>query len=183
MRWDTDKKGKKGKTPSISIQKKYRIIVAFRLLQRCRQWNEWKAFRDKFIQRLEDIIYDRDTDFEVSDREKKEISDLMKESAKDIPDDPKEGGDPEEEVGGCTWDAKDWPDEGADADPNYDPEAGEPDDSDGEHSDDGDAAAFAKIEERRKRQFDYCSEYFNTNWFTRFWIRTLQSEYVHGRIF
>lgn len=173
MRWDTDSSDdkKKNKGPGISMRIKYRILVAFRLLQRCREWSEWELYEEQFTKRVEDIIYDRPLDFEVTDEEIREIDELMKEGKEGKADAPKAKGTAKKQS--KTANSPDWSDEDSDADPDYVPEAdsGEDADDDDDYSEDGDAEDFADNAAKRARQFNFVMEYFKRYWFTKFWIR------------
>lgn len=167
MRWDTDESSDKKKAPGISLQTKYRIIVAFRLLQRCRDLDEWARCEAKFRQRVEDIIYDRTPDFIVSKEEDDEIRKLMKEARKDVPDDPKQPADPSEMEGGCEWS-----DEASDVDPSWNPAANDAaNDDDDDSLEDADEDDYAESLAKRALQFDFVMKYFERNWFTDFWKR------------
>lgn len=170
MRWDTDDRTQKKSNPGISTHAKYRILVAFRLLQRCRRMSEFKKARKEFLQRVEDIIYDRTPDFEVSQAELDEIDRLVK-AAKE--ESKRSRGGRTRAKGGC-----DWADEDSSVDPDYVP--GEDDDK---FEDDSDAKDFAKTEERRRLRYKFVEKHFVDNWFPKFWIREFRRRPLPGTVF
>ena len=56
LRWDSDD-GKAAKNPRISFAIKYHILLIFRVMQRCRTWEDWPAARDQFLKEVHAIIF------------------------------------------------------------------------------------------------------------------------------
>ena len=56
LRWDCDDGGIT-KAPRISSEVKYEILQSFRVMQRCRTWEDWPAARAQFLQETHAIIY------------------------------------------------------------------------------------------------------------------------------
>lgn len=56
LRWDCDD-GKVAKAPRISHTTKYRILLAFRVMQRCRTWDDWPVAKAQFLKDTHAIIF------------------------------------------------------------------------------------------------------------------------------
>ena len=68
LRWDRSD-GSTAKGPKISTHIKYKLLILFRRLQRCRSWTEWPAAKAVFLHHACELIHSQ-RETESSDEEK-----------------------------------------------------------------------------------------------------------------